>query len=50
MLLITAIPRKYIKEAKNQKQAVTLDLEPFNRMESILGDNGLAKMYGRGGR
>jgi hypothetical protein len=40
---MTAIPRKYITDAKNQKQAVIVDLETFNRMESIIEDNGLAK-------
>jgi len=33
---MTAIPRKYITDAKNQKQAVIVDLETFNRMESII--------------
>jgi hypothetical protein len=40
---MTAIPRKYITDAKNNKQAVIVDLETFNRMESIIDDNGLAK-------
>jgi len=40
---MTAIPRKYITDAKNNKQAVIVDLETFNRMESIIEDNGLAK-------
>jgi hypothetical protein len=40
---MTAIPRKYITDAKNQKQAVIVDLETFNRMESIIEDNGLAR-------
>jgi hypothetical protein len=40
---MTAIPRKYIMDAKSQKQAVIVDLETFNRMESIIEDNGLAK-------
>ena len=40
---MTAIPRKYITDAKNQKQAVIVDLETFKRMESIIEDNGLAK-------
>jgi len=40
---MNAIPRKYITDAKNQKQAVIVDLETFNRMESIIEDNGLAK-------
>jgi len=40
---MTAIPRKYITDAKNQKQAVIVDLETFNRMESIIEDHGLAK-------
>jgi hypothetical protein len=40
---MTAIPRKYITDAKNQKQAVIVDLETFSRMESIIEDNGLAK-------
>jgi len=40
---MTAIPRKYITDAKNQRQAVIVDLETFNRMESIIEDSGLAK-------
>ena len=40
---MTSIPRKYITDARNQKQAVIVDLETFNRMESIIEDNGLAK-------
>jgi hypothetical protein len=40
---MTEIPRKYITEAKNQKQAVIVDLETFNRTESIIEDNGLAQ-------
>jgi hypothetical protein len=40
---MTVIPRKYITDAKNQKQAVIVDLETFNRMESIIEDNGLAQ-------
>jgi hypothetical protein len=40
---MNAIPRKYITDAKNQKQAVIVDLETFNRMESIIEDYGLAK-------
>jgi hypothetical protein len=40
---MTAIPRKYVTDARNQKQAVIVDLETFNRMESIIEDNGLAK-------
>lgn len=40
---MTAIPRKYITDARNQKQAVIVDLETFNRMESIIEDHGLAK-------
>ncbi len=40
---MTAIPRKYITDAKNQKQAVIVDLETFNRRESIIEDHGLAK-------
>jgi PHD/YefM family antitoxin component YafN of YafNO toxin-antitoxin module len=47
---MTAIPRKYITDAKNQKQAVIVDLETFNRMESILEDNGLFKIHGRSRR
>ncbi|MDO9326474.1 MAG: hypothetical protein Q7T80_16110 [Methanoregula sp.] len=39
---MTAIPRKYITDDRNQKQAVIVDLETFNRMESIIEDNGLA--------
>jgi hypothetical protein len=40
---MNAIPRKYITDARNRKQAVIIDLETFNRMESIIEDNGLAK-------
>jgi hypothetical protein len=40
---MTAIPRKYITDARNQKQAVIVDLETFNRMESIIEDHGLGK-------
>ena len=40
---MTAIPRKYITDDRDQKQAVIVDLETFNRMESIIEDNGLAK-------
>jgi hypothetical protein len=40
---MTAIPRKYITNARNQKQAVIVDLETFNRMGSIIEDHGLAR-------
>ena len=40
---MTAIPRKYITDARNQKQAVIVDIETFNRMESIIEDHGLGK-------
>ncbi len=40
---MTAIPRKYITDAKNQKQAVILDLATFNRMEAIIEDHGLGR-------
>jgi len=40
---MTAIPRKCITDARNQKQAVIVDLETFNRMESIIEDHGLGK-------
>jgi len=40
---MTAIPRKYITDAKNQTQAVIVDLATFNRMEAIIEDHGLAK-------
>jgi len=40
---MTAIHRNYIIDDRNQKQAVIVDLETFNRMESIIEDNGLAK-------
>jgi hypothetical protein len=40
---MTALPRKYITDAKNQRQAVIVDLETFNRRESIIEDNGLAQ-------
>jgi hypothetical protein len=32
---MTAIPRKYITDAKNQKQAVIVDLETFNRRRPL---------------
>lgn len=41
---MTAIPRKYITDARNQKQAVIIDIETFNRMESIIEDHGLGKL------
>ena len=40
---MTAIPRKYITDARDRKQAVILDLETFQRMESIIEDYGLGK-------
>jgi len=40
---MTAIPRKYIMDAKNQTRAVIVDLATFNRMEAIIEDHGLAK-------
>jgi PHD/YefM family antitoxin component YafN of YafNO toxin-antitoxin module len=40
---MTAIPRKYITDARSRKQAVIVDLETFNRMESIIEDHGLGK-------
>lgn len=40
---MTAIPRKYITDDRNQKQAVIADPETFNRIESIIKNNGLAK-------
>jgi len=40
---MTAIRRKYITDERSRKQAVILDLETFNRMESIIEDNGLAR-------
>jgi hypothetical protein len=40
---MTAIPRKYITDSRNQKQAVIVDIETFNRMESIIEDHGLGK-------
>jgi len=40
---MNVIPRKYITDARNQKQPVIVDRETFNRMESIIEDNGLAK-------
>ena len=49
-LVNTAIPPKYVADAKNQKQAVIVDLETFNRMESIIEDNGLFKIHGRSRR
>ena len=40
---MTAIPRKYITDARSRKQAVIVDIETFNRMESNIEDHGLAK-------
>lgn len=40
---MTAIPRKYITDANNHKQAVIVDLETFRRMESIIEDHDLGK-------
>lgn len=40
---MTAIPRKYITDARSRKQAVIVDLETFNRMESIIEDHGLTR-------
>jgi len=40
-------PKKYSTDAKNQKQAVIVDLETFKWMESIIEDNGLFKIHGR---
>ena len=40
---MTVIPRKYITDARNQKQAVIVDIETFNRMESIIEEHGLGK-------
>ena len=41
---MTAIPRNYITGSRNQKQAVIVDIETFNRMESIIEDHGLGKL------
>jgi len=43
-----AIPRKYSTDARDRKQAVILDLETFQRMESIIEDYGLAKFMEEG--
>lgn len=40
---MAAIPRKYITDARSRKQAVIIDLDTFNRMESIIEDNGLTR-------
>jgi len=40
---MNAIPWKYITDARNRKQAVIVDLETFNRMESIIEENGLTQ-------
>lgn len=39
---MAAIPRKYITDARNRKQAVIVGIKTFNRMESIIEDHGLA--------
>ncbi|MDD5188765.1 MAG: hypothetical protein PHF57_11220 [Methanoregula sp.] len=39
---MAAIPRRYITDARNQKQAVIVDLETFDRMEDFIEDYGLA--------
>jgi hypothetical protein len=44
---MTAIPWKYSTDARNQNPAVIVDLETFNRIESIIEDNGLGKVHGR---
>jgi hypothetical protein len=41
---MTSIPRKYVTDAKGGKQAVIVDLETFNRMESIIEDHGLGRL------
>lgn len=40
---MTATSRKYITDARNQKQAVIVDIKTFNRMESIIEDYGLSQ-------
>jgi len=40
---MTALPRKYSTDAKNQKLADIADHETFNRMESIIEDYGLVR-------
>ncbi len=41
---MTSIPRKYIVDSNNQKKAVILDINDFNRMEEIIEQQGLAKL------
>jgi hypothetical protein len=45
---MTNNPRQNITGAKNQKQVVIVDRETFNRMESIIEDNGLRKIHESG--
>jgi hypothetical protein len=41
---MTLIPRGYIVDSNNQKKAVILDINDFNRVEEIIEQQGLAKM------
>lgn len=40
---MTSIPREYIVDSNNQKKAVILDINDFNRMEEIIEQQGLGK-------
>ena len=40
---MTSIPREYIVDSNNQKKAVILDINDFNRMEEIIRQ-GLGKL------
>ena len=42
--MMTSIPREYIVDSNNQKKAVILDINEFNRMEEIIEQQGLAKL------
>ena len=41
---MTSIPREYIVDSNNQKKAVILDINDFNRMEEIIEQQGLGKL------
>ena len=41
---MTLIPRRYIVDSNNQKKAVILDINDFNRMEEIIEQQGLGKL------
>jgi hypothetical protein len=40
---MNAIPRKYITDDRNKKQAVIVDIDTFRKMESIIEDHGLGR-------